>query len=86
MSLKFRLYNAILAVDQLANCFIGSGFCDETLSAYSYRVGCWRKYFVDALLFWDTDHCYKSYMSEYLRKQMPKEYTYREFHNTKAKA
>lgn len=67
----------LIAVDQLANAVIG-GHADETLSAAAHRrhlVGKsgWRN-FINALFFWQGDHCQEAYMSELNRKQLPKEY------------
>jgi len=68
-----------IAFDQLLNALF-LGFADETLSARSYRMSDerFRWYlmmrFIDALFFWEEDHCYKSYTSEVERKHLPKEY------------
>lgn len=77
MKLTDRLFQSLIAFDQFANTLLGSGWADETLSAYSWRTrdtSPWRKRIVDALLFWDRDHCKESYASELERKQLPPEY------------
>ena len=71
-----------IAIDQLLNTFIEGGFADETLSARAYRM-------TDASIGWHdvhvaldwlfkligrTNHCYKSYLAEVNRNQLPKEY------------
>lgn len=62
----------LIAIDQLANCFVfipgdGFGMADETLSARLFRChlqgvvgGGWYRV-IDALLFWDANHCYESW-------------------------
>ena len=75
-----RLLNLLICLDQLANCLItlGSGYPDETMSSAAYRMeakGKWTgKLFrplIDALFWFDDDHCFKSYLSERQRKQAP---------------
>lgn len=77
MSLPDRFFQALIAFDQFCNTIIGSGFADETLSAYSWRTrytSPWRRRIVDGLLFWDKDHCKGAYESEIRRLQLPPEY------------
>lgn len=62
-----------IAVDQLANALLG-GMADETLSARAHRTGSAWEPLIDALFFWQSDHCFESYMSEKDRKQLPQEY------------
>lgn len=69
----------LLAIDQLLNTLAG-GMADETLSARSFRLELksagWARMrrFVDALFFWQTNHCRAAYISEYAKRQMPGEY------------
>ena len=60
----------LVALDQLLNALLG-GWCDETLSSRAWREG-WSKP-IDLLFWWDTDHCFESYISERLRLQLPPE-------------
>lgn len=69
MSLK----QIAIAIDQLANTLLG-GMADETLSARAHRTGSVWESVIDALFFWQDDHCFESYLSEKERKQMPQEY------------
>lgn len=62
-----------IAFDQLVNALLG-GMADETLSARAHRTGSAWEPFIDALFFWQTDHCYESYLSEKDRKQLPPQY------------
>ena len=67
----------LIAVDQLANAVRG-GHPDETLSAAAHRRHLegrsgWRN-LINALFFWQGDHCLDAHQSELSRKQMPKEY------------
>lgn len=63
----------LIALDQLANAILG-GSCDETLSARCHREDLALKRLVNALFFWQNNHCYEAYLSELYRKQLPKEY------------
>lgn len=69
MSLK----QIAIAIDQLLNALLG-GMADETLSARAHRTGSVLEPLIDALFFWQADHCFESYISEKKRKQLPKEY------------
>ena len=67
----------LIAVDQLANAVRG-GHPDETLSAAAHRHHLegrsgWRNC-INALFFWQDDHCREAHASELNRKQLPKEY------------
>jgi len=62
-----------IAIDQLANAILG-GMADETLSARAHRTGSAWEPVIDALFWWQDDHCFQSYLSEKERKQMPQEY------------
>ncbi|MBP8191657.1 MAG: hypothetical protein KAX73_07500 [Aquabacterium sp.] len=67
----------LIAVDQLANAVRG-GHPDETLSAAAHRRHLegrsgWRN-LINALFFWQGDHCLDAHQSELSRKQLPKEY------------
>lgn len=71
----------LIAIDQLINTLVwikgdGFGLPDETLSARAWRLrdqsNAWKR--IDALLFFDPDHCRTSYESELERKQLPSEY------------
>lgn len=69
MSLK----QIAIAIDQLANTLLG-GMADETLSARAHRTGSVWEPVIDALFFWQADHCQDAYISEKERKQLPSEY------------
>jgi hypothetical protein len=68
-----------IAIDQLANTLIG-GYSDETLSARAWRLRNTSKgwgraqQWIDRLLFFDPDHCFQSFISEFERKHLPEEY------------
>lgn len=69
----------LIAIDQLFNTLLG-GWADETLSARSWRLRETSKRWkvahrvIDALFFFEKDHCYNSYVSEAMRNQLPVEY------------
>jgi hypothetical protein len=70
-----------IAADQLANTLIAGGWSDETLSARAHRLerrGSKRwargRRVIDALFFWQPNHCESAYQSEGRRKQLPREY------------
>lgn len=67
--------NVLIALDQLANALIG-GWPDESLSSRAWRhyangSRSWPKVLIDAVLFFDKNHCEESYKSEILRRQLP---------------
>lgn len=66
----------LIAVDQVFNTLLG-GMADETLSARAYRQRDkhpWRMKIIDSLFFWEDGHCYKSWLSEVERRQLPSAY------------
>lgn len=69
------LKNLLIALDQLFNTILG-GWPDESLSSHCWRIEqkkgiSWPRKLVDALLFFDKDHCQESYESELERRQLP---------------
>lgn len=67
----------LIAIDQLLNT-IFFGWPDETLSSRAYRWECngvrsWPRKIIDTLFFWELKHCYESFQSERLRRQLPPE-------------
>ena len=67
--------NVLIGIDQLANA-IFCGSVDETLSSRAYRLDIergrkWPRFIIDAILFFDKDHCHQAYLSEIERKQLP---------------
>lgn len=69
-----RLDDFWISVDQVFNVFLGSGYADETLSAYAHRKQGWRRATINAIFFWQEDHCHDSYYSERERRHLPPEY------------
>lgn len=67
----------LIALDQLLNTLLG-GMADETLSARAYRQKLkgnpMPARIIDAVMFFDSDHCFSSYLSERQRKQLPLDY------------
>jgi phosphohistidine phosphatase SixA len=71
------LLNNLIALDQLVNTLLG-GHADETLSSRAYRAEQTGKIFgkffrplIDAVFFWQKQHCYKGYLAEKQRRQLP---------------
>lgn len=68
--------NILIALDQLGTTLCG-GYPDETLSSYAWRLSVQRKPFgfmrgvIDAMFFWQNDHCYHAYREEADRRQLP---------------
>ena len=67
----------LIALDQLVNALC-NGWPDETLSSRAWRweqsgKRAWPRKMIDALLFFDPDHCRASYESEKLGRQLPPE-------------
>nr|WP_027853862.1 hypothetical protein [Marinobacterium litorale] len=76
----------LIALDQLANCCVyahgeGFGMADETLSARCWRLRDhtprWRRArrVIDALFWWEPDHCRIAHESERLRRHLPPGYS-----------
>lgn len=75
----------LIAFDQLLNTLVwaegeGFGTADETISARCWRLRekNWRwslaRKTVDALFFWQENHCKSAYESELKRRHLPPEY------------
>lgn len=72
-----RAKRILIAVDQLFNA-IFNGWPDETLSSRAWRwekngKRSWPRRLIDALFFFDPDHCRESYESERQGTQLPPE-------------
>ena len=69
----------LIAFDQLVNAMLW-GYPDETLSSRAYRMAPKKKRwmlaekFINLLFFWEPDHCYLSYMAEFHREHLSKEF------------
>ena len=61
------LFNLLYSLDQLLNTFLG-GNADETLSSRLYREGSRFRHVVNALFFWQDEHCKQSFLNEYKRR------------------
>lgn len=80
-TLLHNLKQLLICLDQLANVLIGlvgnrKAWADETMSAHAYRLELergrsWARKLIDALLWFDKDHCKESYESEMERRQLP---------------
>ena len=71
-------FQVLVAIDQLVNTLLW-GTADETLSARAWRHHLdgsrdWPYKLIDALFFWQSDHCRQAYESEMERAHLPKEY------------
>jgi predicted alpha-1,6-mannanase (GH76 family) len=64
--------HVLIALDQLFNALVG-GWPDETLSAYAWRKQDWRYKAINALFFWQMNHCRAAYEAERLRHHLPPE-------------
>lgn len=69
------LKQVLIAFDQLINALLG-GWADESLSAHAWRQHLegkrnWPYLLIDAILFFDGNHCWTSYESELERTQLP---------------
>ena len=74
------LHNLCVSIDQLANTLL-AGYPDETLSSRFYRwnrdgIHKYPMILLDkiAAILGDKNHCYESYKSEELRRQLPPEF------------
>lgn len=74
-----KVKQILIAIDQLFNALAG-GYADETLSARVYRrrrASWWWDFLyrlINAVFFWQADHCLESYMSELNRRHLPRSY------------
>lgn len=69
------LMQVLIAFDQLINALLG-GWADESLSAHAWRQHLegkrnWPYLLIDAVLYFDGNHCRTSYESELERTQLP---------------
>lgn len=76
-----RLKQIAIGIDQLVNACLPGGFADETLSARAYRLSIkgsasWKmaQRIINALFFFQSNHCRSAYESELQRRQLPLEY------------
>lgn len=85
MKFQKRVLQLAIALDQTAGTVVGlflhnGAWADETLSARAFREGNhsegWAKFrkFVDALFFWQDNHCYIAYISEKERQHLAPQY------------
>lgn len=70
------VFQVLVSVDQFFNTLLG-GYADETLSARAYRHAeikkdrRWPMVIINALFFWQDEHCKHAYESEIERAQLP---------------
>ena len=78
--MSIRGMQVLIAIDQVFNTLVGNGFADETLSARAWRnrnknkKWAFIRVFIDALFFFQTNHCEIAYVREATRAQLPPEY------------
>lgn len=75
-----QILQILIALDQLFNTLL-CGYADETLSARAWRteqsgriLGRIFRPLIDLLFFFDSNHCYKAYLSEIQKRQFPRQY------------
>lgn len=69
----FRIKQTLIALDQLLNAVLG-GWADESLSSRAWRESPRLARVIDAIFWFDKDHCFESYINEQLRMQLPPEF------------
>ncbi len=81
--MKRRALNLLTALDQFAFCVLtlGHSYPDETISAWAWRAesrgkrwGGWVRRTIDALFWFDPDHCRTSFESEWRKAHLPDAY------------
>lgn len=72
--IRHWIVQVLIAIDQLANALFG-GWADETLSAHAHRAG-WtlRRHAINALFWWQKDHCEAAWVAEIRRRHLPPAY------------
>lgn len=79
MKLKESLHQKIIAFNQLINAWVFNGWADETMSSRAYRLEQankpWKviRIVIDAIFFWQTEHCKTAYIIERNRRHSPPE-------------
>jgi hypothetical protein len=80
MSFRSRILNILIAADQFVYVLVtlGKGMPDETISAAAYRgemlghpIPKLARPVIDALFWFDPQHCAKAYRAEVIREQSP---------------
>ena len=71
-------FQVLIAIDQFFNALFW-GYADETLSSRAHRHYVdgsrkWTRNLINALFFWQEDHCREAYESELTRSQLPPEF------------
>ena len=77
--IKRYVWNILIALDQIINATFG-GYPDETFSSRVHRkaeAGQWfwklLRSTIDAIFFWQKNHCQAAFQSEQLRRHSPAE-------------
>ena len=68
-------FQVLVAIDQLVNTLLG-GYADETLSSRAWRLYVERnrpipKMIINAIFWWQDNHCKEAYESELERLHVP---------------
>ena len=82
--LAHNIYQLLIAFDQFVNaltgliCFKEKIWADESLSSRAYRmdrdgVRSWPKKVINAMFFWQKNHCLSAYTNEREGRQLPPE-------------
>lgn len=75
----FYIKQNLIALDQYVNAIFG-GYADETISARAYRMSTtsnnWKiiRNIIDKIFFFEENHCYQAWISEFEKHQLPQEY------------
>lgn len=75
MKLKEHLLQIAIAFDQFLNAISG-GYGDETLSSRAWRTyletgNSFKKDLINAIFFWQENHCKEAFESELARRHLP---------------
>lgn len=85
MQFGHNFHQLAICFDQFCNVLLGLVLCpgekswaDETLSSRSWRWHAsgkrsWPKKLIEGIFFWEPNHCYESFESERLGRQLPPE-------------
>ena len=69
--LRHNLHQLAIALDQLGNVLVSCAFGEKAWRWQEEGARKWPRRVIDAMLFWQDEHCRKAYENEKSRTQLP---------------